>query len=114
MIVHFGGFILDMVGGWLLLFPKTRFVAIVFLSKFHIMNATMFEIGMLIFAFVLLTLSLFFCCPFVDLLFLFVVVLPFCSCCSCFSCFVFAVLLLLLFMLLFFCCWVFFGPFSLV
>ena len=45
VVVHYGGFILDLLGGWLLLFPKTRLVAIVFLSKFHLMNATMFDIG---------------------------------------------------------------------
>ena len=45
LVVHFGGFILDLLGGWLLLFSKTRALGIVLLSKFHLMNATMFEIG---------------------------------------------------------------------
>ena len=45
VIVHLGGFIIDLFGGWLLLFSKSRPFAILFLSKFHVMNATMFEIG---------------------------------------------------------------------
>ena len=45
VVIHFGGFTLDLLGGWLLLYSKTRPVAIVLLTKFHIMNATMFEIG---------------------------------------------------------------------
>ena len=44
-IIHLGGLTLDLFGGWLLLFPKTRLFAIVLLSKFHLMNAFIFEIG---------------------------------------------------------------------
>ena len=48
LIVHLGGLTLDLLGGWMLLFSNTRSIAIVFLSKFHLMNATMFDIGMYI------------------------------------------------------------------
>lgn len=57
-IVHIGGLTIDMFGGIFLLFDKTRPIAIFFLSSFHIMNSTMFSIGMFPYA-MLATLPLF-------------------------------------------------------
>ena len=44
-IVHLGGLTIDMFGGILLLFDKTRPIALFFLASFHFMNSTMFSIG---------------------------------------------------------------------
>ncbi|XP_062583429.1 vitamin K-dependent gamma-carboxylase-like [Saccostrea cucullata] len=57
-IVHIGGLTIDLSGGILLLFDRTRPLAIFFLSSFHLMNSTMFSIGMFPYA-MLATLPLF-------------------------------------------------------
>lgn len=44
-IVHICGLTVDMFGGVLLLFDRTRPIGILILSSFHIMNSTMFSIG---------------------------------------------------------------------
>ena len=44
-IVHLGGLTIDMFGGILLLFDKTRPIALFLLASFHFMNSTMFSIG---------------------------------------------------------------------
>nr|XP_022319496.1 vitamin K-dependent gamma-carboxylase-like [Crassostrea virginica]XP_022319497.1 vitamin K-dependent gamma-carboxylase-like [Crassostrea virginica] len=57
-IVHLGGLTIDMFGGILLLFDKTRPIALFLLASFHFMNSTMFSIGMFPYA-MLATLPLF-------------------------------------------------------
>ncbi|XP_048762582.2 vitamin K-dependent gamma-carboxylase-like [Ostrea edulis] len=57
-IVHICGLTVDMFGGVLLLFDRTRPIGILILSSFHIMNSTMFSIGMFPYA-MLATLPLF-------------------------------------------------------
>uniref|UniRef100_UPI00358FDD9E vitamin K-dependent gamma-carboxylase isoform X2 n=1 Tax=Myxine glutinosa TaxID=7769 RepID=UPI00358FDD9E len=46
LVVHGGGFGLDISAGFLLIFPVTRLLGLVMTSYFHIMNSQLFNIGM--------------------------------------------------------------------
>jgi len=60
-IVHVAGATLDLLGGWLLFFDKTRPIGIFFVQQFHLMNSQMFSIGM--FPYVMLCTTPMFCYP---------------------------------------------------
>jgi len=60
-VVHLGGATLDLLGGWLLFFDKTRPIGIILVQKFHLMNMQMFSIGM--FPYVMLCTTPMFCYP---------------------------------------------------
>ena len=47
-MVHLGGFILDLTVGFWLLWPKSRPLALFFATSFHVMNAQLFTIGILL------------------------------------------------------------------
>lgn len=47
-MVHLGGFILDLTVGFWLLWPKSRPLALFFATSFHMMNAQLFTIGILL------------------------------------------------------------------
>uniref|UniRef100_A0A8C4QY37 HTTM-like domain-containing protein n=1 Tax=Eptatretus burgeri TaxID=7764 RepID=A0A8C4QY37_EPTBU len=46
LVVHGGGFALDISAGFLLTFPVTRLLGLVMTSYFHLMNSQLFNIGM--------------------------------------------------------------------
>ena len=60
-IVHIGGFVIDFATGPMLLFDRTRPIAILILSSFHCMNSQMFSIGM--FPYACLATMFIFCRP---------------------------------------------------
>ncbi|XP_049773987.1 vitamin K-dependent gamma-carboxylase isoform X1 [Schistocerca cancellata] len=60
-IVHVSGFLLDLTIGFWLFFDKTRPYAIFFCTTFHLMNSTIFSIGM--FPYVCLATMPIFCYP---------------------------------------------------
>ena len=45
LIVHLGGFLLDLTIGFWLLWPRSRPLAMFFGASFHVMNSQMFPIG---------------------------------------------------------------------
>ncbi|GFN86303.1 vitamin K dependent gamma glutamyl carboxylase [Plakobranchus ocellatus] len=60
-VVHLGGLTIDLFSGFLLVSERTRPVALLITSMFHIMNAMIFHIGM--FPYGMLGLQLIFCNP---------------------------------------------------
>ncbi|XP_078494473.1 vitamin K-dependent gamma-carboxylase [Ciona intestinalis] len=59
VVVHIGGFLLDISAGFLLFFDKTRWIGFIFCSSFHLMNSQMFNIGM--FPYAMLATMFIFC-----------------------------------------------------
>nr|ABJ09596.1 gamma-glutamyl carboxylase [Ciona intestinalis] len=59
VVVHIGGFLLDISAGFLLFFDKTRWIGFIFCSSFHFMNSQMFNIGM--FPYAMLATMFIFC-----------------------------------------------------
>ncbi|KAL5019128.1 hypothetical protein ScPMuIL_004850 [Solemya velum] len=60
-IVHGGGLVIDLFVGFVLFFDKTRPMGILMAASFHLMNSTMFQIGM--FPWVMLATLPLFCYP---------------------------------------------------
>ncbi|XP_020825102.1 vitamin K-dependent gamma-carboxylase [Phascolarctos cinereus] len=61
VVVHWCGFLLDLLAGFLLFFDASRSIGLLFVSYFHCMNSQLFSIGM--FPFVMLASSPLFCSP---------------------------------------------------
>ena len=45
VVVHYGGFLLDISAGFLLLFDRTRILGFIFCGTFHSLNSQLFNIG---------------------------------------------------------------------
>ena len=48
IIVHLGGFTLDISAGFLLFFDRTRYIGFLLCGMFHAMNSQLFNIGTLV------------------------------------------------------------------
>lgn len=60
-LIHIGGFLFDTFIGFLLIHSKTRFLAFILCSAFHLVNSQLFQIGM--FPWIMLSLMPIFCSP---------------------------------------------------